>query len=480
MLRVVGGELPIDRRSRVHLPVPEPLPREPAERVCDFDPTFHSLTPEEAHRAAEACIHCPEPAMCTLACPAGNDIPTAMWFIEQGDFVSAAEVYRQTSSLPEICGRVCPHDALCQGACIRSKSGDPVITGSLEAFVTDYARAVAGVAIEVGAPSGRRVAIVGSGPSGLACAERLARQGHAVTVYEKLPSPGGLLRYGIPNFKLPNGIVDSQIEDLTRAGVHFVTRAEIGRSPTVDELFAQGFEAVYLAVGTGVVAPLDVPGSDLPGVVTAAEFLMQANVESSELPEGAADLPPLGKQVVVIGGGDTASDCLRSAVRLGADSVTCLYRRTEAEMPGNPKDRELAAEEGACYRYLIQPIAFHAGPDGRVAEVECLTCRLGPPDRSGRRSPVPVEGSNFRVSADTVVLALGYWPDPLLGETTPGLETKRWGLIVTEEDSGATTRPGVFAGGDAVTGPDLVVTAMVAGHRAAAAIDGYLRDPSSQ
>jgi glutamate synthase (NADPH/NADH) small chain len=320
------------------------------------------------------------------------------------------------------------------------------------------------------------VAIVGSGPAGLACAEQLLGRGHAVTVFEAAPSPGGLLTYGIPNFKLPKSVVGARLDDFRRAGVEFVNDFRIGRDQTVDGLFQDGFDAVFLGVGSGIDADMEIPGDDLPGVYQATDFLIRCNVDPSLLPPDKKTRPAIGKRVVVIGGGDTASDCLRTALRMGATEITCLYRRTEAEMPGGKKDRELARQEGAHYRFLTQPIGFHADPDGRVASVECLQCELGEPDASGRRRPVPIEGSNFTVMADTVILALGYWPDPLLGETTPRLNTQKHGLIVADAETGSTSRPGVFAAGDAVSGPDLVVTAMRGGRRAAAAIDEYLRD----
>jgi glutamate synthase (NADPH/NADH) small chain len=259
-----------------------------------------------------------------------------------------------------------------------------------------------------------------------------------------------------------------------KAGVDFVGSTYIGKDKTIDDLFAEGFEAVYLGVGTGIDAPMEVPGEDLPGVYKATEFLVRANVDLDLLPPELRSRPPIGKKVAVIGGGDTASDCLRSALRMNAEQVTCLYRRTEAEMPGGRKDRKLAREEGAEYQFLTQPVKFIAGEDGSLAQIECIRMRLGEPDERGRRRPVPIEDSNFIVEADTAILALGYWPDPVIGKTTPGLDTHKWGLIVTDRETGATSRPGVFAGGDAVTGPDLVVTAMVAGRKSAASIDAYL------
>ncbi len=471
-----SGELKIDRKARMQIELIEQRARPVEERLNDFGPTFIPLSPEEARRAAERCIHCPDPAACVEACPVHNDIPSAMWLIEEGDFIGAAEVYRQTSSMPEICGIVCPHEAVCQGACVRSKREEPVVTGAMEAFVTDYQRQHGKVEIPVGKKTGKKVAIIGSGPSGLACAEQLLRKGHAPTIYEALPAPGGLLIYGIPNFKLPKETVNAVIGDLKAAGAKFVTSKRIGENETIDDLLANGFDAVFIGVGSGIDAKMDVPGADLPGVYQATDYLIRSNVDPKLLPKDMREKLAAGKRVAVVGGGDTASDCLRSALRLGAEEVTCLYRRTEAEMPGGKKDRELAREEGAQYRFLTQPVRFIAGVDERVSAVECLQCELGEPDESGRRRPIPIEGSNFTVPADVVVLALGYWPDPLIGETTKDLETHKWGLIVTDPETGATSKPGVFAGGDAVTGPDLVVTAMAAGRRAAASISEYLNN----
>ena len=468
-------ELALDRKARMKLPPVKLNARPVEERLRDFNETYLPFTAEEAMRAAERCIHCPDPAPCVEACPVHNDIPGAMTLIEKGEFIAAAELYRQTSSMPEICGIVCPHETLCMGSCVRNKRQEPVVTGALESFVALYQRQHAGVEIPVGAPTGKRVAVVGSGPAGLSVAEQLVQKGHAVTVFEAFPTAGGLLVYGIPNFKLSKDTVRARIGDLERAGVEFVHNTRIGETKTVDDLFAEGFHAVFAGVGSEIDAPLEVPGADLPGIFQATDFLIRTNVQEAWLPADKQEKPVVGRRVAVVGGGDTASDCLRTALRLGAEEVTCLYRRTEAEMPGGPKDRELAKEEGARYRFLTQPVRFIEGPDGRVSAVECLQCELGEPDDSGRRRPVPIEGSNFTVPADTVVLALGYWPDPLIGKSTPGLETKKYGLIVADPETGATSRPGVYAGGDDVTGPDLVVTAMRAGRKAAAAIDEYLR-----
>jgi len=477
MPAIASEFLAIDRKARARIPSLDVATRPVSDRVCDFNDVVIPMDAEQAMLEAARCVHCPDPAPCVEACPAHNDIPSAMWLIEQGEFLEAARIYRQTSSLPEICGRVCPQEQLCQGSCTHQKSQHAVLTGPLEAFVTCYERRVVGVEIPKGEPTGRKVAIVGAGPSGIACAEQLIQRGHTVTIFDAKPAPGGLLTYGIPNFKLPKEVVFERWGDFDRAGVELVPETYIGKDKTIDDLIAEGYEAVFVGVGVGVDAPMEVPGEDLPGVMKATEFLIRCCLDDEQLlPRQLRGRPEIGSKLVVIGGGDTASDCLRTALRLGAKEVTCLYRRTEKEMPGGRHDRELAKEEGARYEYLTQPVRFIAGEDGHLKALECIRMELGEPDKSGRRRPVPIEGTNFIVEADTAVLALGYWPDPVIGESTPGLETRNWGLIVTDSNTGATSRPGVFAGGDVVTGPDLVVTAMVAGRKAATAIDAYLKE----
>ena len=453
------------------------LPLRPAdERIRDFDEAIIRLDDEWAMFESTRCIHCPDPAPCQKACPAGNDISYAVWLIENGQFLEAASIYRQTSSLPEVCGRICPQERLCEGACVRGKKGSlPVPTGALEAFTTQYERSKQGVNIPVGKFTGKKVAIIGAGPAGLGCAEQLLRKGHAVTIFDSKPAPGGLLVYGIPNFKLAKEVFFCRWADFEKAGVKFVGSTTIGKDRTIDQLFEEGYAAVFVGVGVGIDAKMEVPGEDLAGVYEGTDFLVRANMDLNLLPEDKRQRPPIGKRVAVIGGGDTASDCLRSALRMGAEQVMCLYRRTEQEMPGGKKDRQMAKEEGAQYRFLTQPVKFIAGEDGRLAAIDCIEMKLGEPDATGRRKPVPVEGSNFSIAVDTAIKALGYWPDPLIGESTPGLEVHDWGLIsVVDKETGATSRAGVFAGGDDVTGPDLVVTAMVAGRKAAAAIDRYL------
>lgn len=477
MQRIPSETLMVDRKARVNMPFYDLELRAPEVRTRDFEDVVITFSADRAMREAARCIHCPDPAPCMLACPAHNDIPSAMWLIEQGRFSEAADLYHQTSSLPEICGRVCPQDTLCQGSCVLNKYHTPVLCGSLEAFAVDYKRRTEGHVVPVGPATGKRVAVIGAGPAGVACAEQLVQRGHEVTIFESKPAPGGLLLYGIPNFKLPKIVWFEKWEEIQRAGVKFVPNTYIGKDKTIDHLFDEGFDAVFIGVGSEIDAKMeDTPGTDLPGVYEATDFLIRGNVDPDLLPPEMRQPLQVGRRLVVIGGGDTASDCLRTALRLGAQEVTCLYRRTEREMPGGKKDRLLAMEEGAQYRFLTQPIRFLAGEDGQLAAVECLQMELGEPDHKGRRRPVPIEGSNFIVECDTAVLALGYWPDPVLGKTTPDLETHDWGLITTDPATGRTSRPGVFSGGDCVTGPDLVVTAMVAGRRAAQAIDEYLQN----
>jgi glutamate synthase (NADPH/NADH) small chain len=479
MQAVPGDCLDIDRKGRVHKPFVDLILRDPEERTRDFDDVVIEFTPEMAMAQAARCIHCPDPAPCTVACPVDNDIPSAMWLIEQGKFAEAADLYHQTSSLPEICGRVCPHEVLCEGSCVLNKCHEPVLCGQLEAFTVDFKRRNKGHEIQVGEPTGKKVAIIGAGPAGLGCADILVQLGHEVTFFESKPAPGGLLVYGIPNFKLPKDVWFEKWEEFERAGVKFVPNTYIGKDKTIDDLFEKDkFDAIFIGVGSEIDAKMEnTPGTDLPGMYEATDFLIRGNVDPSQLPPDMLEPLEVGKRVAVIGGGDTASDCLRTALRMGSEEVTCLYRRTEAEMPGGVKDRQMAKDEGSKYRFLTQPVKFLAGEDGNLAAVECLEMVLGEPDDSGRRRPVPVENSNFSVACDTAIMALGYWPDPILGKTTPDLETHNWGLIKTfDSETGETSREGVFSAGDCVTGPDLVVTAMRGGRKAARAIDEYLKN----
>ncbi len=464
----------IDRQARMKLPsrgLPERLA---AERARDFNEVYLPVDESWAIYEASRCIQCAQPAPCQMACPARNNIPRAMSLIARGNFLEAAAVYRQTSSLPEICGRVCPQERLCNAACVRCRTGESVLTGALEFFVTEYERRVKGVKIPVGSATGHKVAVVGAGPSGLACTDQLLRMGHWVTVYESRAAPGGALSYGFPNFKVPHTLVNEIWNSLAQAGATFVGHTLIGKKKTVNDLFANGFDAVFLGVGSSIDAPLNIPGETMPGVLRATEFLVRSNAERRNLPPRQRSGFSIGPNVLVIGGGDPATDCGRTAIRLGAEQVTCLYAYSEADIPGRAKDRRLASEEGVAFEYLVKPRQLIAGEDGSLAGVECERITLSEADESGQRHLVESPASTFTIPAQTVIAALGYYPDPIITATTPGLRTQQWGLMIADHDTGATSRFGVFTGGDAVTGPDLVVTAMVAGRKAAFTIDAYL------
>jgi glutamate synthase (NADPH/NADH) small chain len=465
---------PIDRQARMKLPsrgLPERLPE---ERVRDFREVYLPVDESWAVYEASRCIHCQDPAPCQQACPAHNDIPRAMSLIEQGKFFEAASLYRQTSSLPEICGRVCPQEQLCNGACVTCRGAGPVLTGALEFFVTEYERRLQGVRIPVGESTGHKVAIVGAGPSGLACADQLVRMGHWVTLFEARAAPGGALSYGFPNYKVPHSLIADIWGSLAQAGVTFIGNTRIGKKMTVNNLFADGYDAVFLGVGSSIDSPLNLPGEENPGVLKATDFLVRANAERRYLPVRMRSEPEIGMNVVVIGGGDPATDCGRTALRLGAEKVTCLYTYTEAEIPGRTKDRRLAREEGVIFEYLVKPKQLLIGDDGYLSGVECAGIVLSELDEEGHRYPIEVEGSIFTIPAETVIAAMGYYPDPMITATTPGLRTQKWGLMIADRDTGATSRFGIYTGGDAVTGPDLVVNAMVAGRKAAITIDAYL------
>jgi glutamate synthase (NADPH/NADH) small chain len=465
----------IDRKARIHLPSRGLPTRSALERVKDFHEARAPLDGEWAKYEASRCIHCNEMAPCRRACPAGSDISNGLYLIEQGNFLEAASVFRKTNFLPEICGRVCPQEKLCEGACVLNRVGEPVLVGVLESFACEYERKEKGVTIQPSVLTGRKVAIVGAGPSGLACADILVRMGHWVTIYDTRSYPGGALTYGFPNFKLPHSLISDIWDSLKHAGVTFVGNTYIGKKKkTVNDLFTEGYEAVFLGVGSGIDAPLDIPGENLPGIYKATEFLIKANADKSHLPPRMRINPEVGRRVVVIGGGDPATDCARTALRLGAEEVTCLYRYTEHEIPGRARDRMLAIEEGANFKYLTQPVRLIPGPDGELAWIDCVKIALGEADETGQRHPAPLEGSNIILDADTAIIAMGYYSDPIITATTPGLKTQKWGMIIADRETGATSRFGVFTGGDVVTGPDTVVTAMVAGRKAGYTIDAYL------
>ncbi len=474
--------MPCENHRRLEIPV-QPAPKQDAaQRVKNWDEAFLGYDLDTAVIEAQRCIHCPT-APCQEACPVGNDIPGALLLLERGDIIGAANVFRQTSNLPEMCGRLCPQESLCEGSCVVGfaiRTADmgrqpPVRIGKLESFITDYQRRSEGFPMpELPPPSGKKVAVVGSGPASLAVAEELTRIGHACIVFEAWPEPGGVLLYGIPNFKMRKEILAQKLEFLRDIGVEFVCNTWIGRDVTIDDLFARGYHAVFVGTGAGVGGQMRIPGEELAGVYQATEFLVRGNLEPHQLPENMREPLPVGRHVLVVGGGDTSMDCVRTAVRLGAQSVTCMYRRTEHEQKGREEERRHAREEGVQFQYLTVPTCF-AGENGHVSAAECQRMRLGEPDESGRRRPEPVPGSEFTIPADTVVLAIGYGADELLEETTPGLHTDKRSHLIRVKDDYSTSRRGVFAGGDNVNGADLVVTALADGRRAADAIHRYLQ-----
>ncbi len=464
----------IDRKARTcELPIKYEK-RPVAERIQNFDEVILGFNEETAVLEASRCIQCPDPQPCMLTCPANNDIPEAMWLISQGDFVGAAQIFAATSPLPEVCGRVCP--GLCMAGCVLNKARGPLNINKLEAFVADRAREAGMFKIRVPEQkTDKKVAVVGSGPAGLTVAQDLVERGHEVTVYEAWPLPGGVLVYGIPNFKLDKRVVRNKIRDLEEAGVRFVTNTRIGEALSMDDLRRQ-YDAVFLGTGAGIEATMKIPGENLQNVYRSTDFLIRANLPLEALPLERRNRPYVGKRVAIIGGGDTAVDCARTSVRLGAEEVRIVYRRTEAEMPGNPVERGICLEEGVKIDYLAAPVEFLGDEQGRVTAMKAIRMELGEPDKSGRRRPVPIEGSEFVMPVDAVVLAIGYWPDPSLGEKTKDLATYKWGLIQVDQETGATSLPGVFAGGDNTHGPDLVITAIAAAHRAARSMDDYLRN----
>ncbi|HLB27068.1 MAG TPA: NADPH-dependent glutamate synthase [Dehalococcoidia bacterium] len=465
----------VDRKARLKIP-PQPVPKQdPKERIKNWQEVYLGYDLPTARIEATRCIQCPA-APCQKACPLHNDIPGALLKLEEGDVMAAAEVFRATNPAPDMCGRLCPQEQLCEGDCVVGKVAIPVAIGKLEAFIADQQQAAGRPLPALPPPTGKRVAVVGSGPAGLAVAEQLALRGHGVKVFEAWPRPGGVLRYGIPNFKMDKRHVDDQVHYLHRLGIQFVFNVHVGYDVTVDALLAEGFDSVFLGQGAGQGNRLNVPGEELEGIHMATEFLVRLNLPPEELPDHLREPLAIGKRVVVVGGGDTAMDCVRSAVRTGAE-VVCAYRRTEAEMGGREEERRHAHEEGVRFHYLTAPIRFVAD-GGRVQAVRFQRMELGEPDESGRPKPVPVIGSEFEESADTVVIAIGYKVEKLLFQTTPGLEASEWGTVAADE-GGQTSREGIFAAGDSVRGADLVVTALADAKRAAEAIDRYLREETA-
>ena len=448
--------------------------QDPKVRATNFEEVCYGYNVEEAQLEASRCLNCKNPR-CVGACPVSVKIPQFISEVAAGNFTRAAEIIAEDSSLPAVCGRVCPQETQCEGSCILGIKGESVAIGKLERFVADWSRENGGVKPVVAPANGHKVAVIGSGPAGLACASDLAKLGYEVTVFEALHRPGGVLEYGIPEFRLPKDkVVAAEIASVKALGVKIETNVIAGRTVTIDSLLdEEGFAAVFVGSGAGLPRFMNIPGEHFNGVFSANEFLTRNNLMKAYRDD--YDTPiHAGKKVVVVGGGNVAMDAARTALRLGAET-TIVYRRTEKELPARAEEVHHAKEEGIQFAMLTNPIEVIGDEKGWVKAVKCIRMELGEPDESGRRSPVEVPGSEFEIETDTVIMSLGTSPNPLIAKTTAGLETTRRGCLVADEN-GATTRPGVFAGGDAVTGAATVILAMGAGRKAAAAIHEYIQN----
>ena len=453
-----------------------PMPEaDPIERSKCFEEVAKGYTEEQAINEAKRCLNCKN-RPCVSGCPVGVRIPEFIAKVAEGDFEGAYAVIKQTNSLPAVCGRVCPQESQCESKCVRGVKGESVAIGRLERFCADWHMAHAGDKPETAydiPKNGKKVAVIGSGPSGLSCAESLARRGYEVTVYEAFHTAGGVLVYGIPQFRLPKEIVQAEIDELKKMGVEVLLDMVMGRVITIDELFAQGYDAVFVGTGAGLPRFLGIPGENSCGVYSANEFLTRVNLMKAYKEEYDTPLYA-AKSVAVVGGGNVAMDAARCAKRLGAEQVMIVYRRGEEEMPARLEEIHHAKEEGIIFKLLTNPCEIIADERGFAKQMICDVMVLGEPDASGRRSPVP-SGEQITLDVDSVIVAVGTSPNPLIRMTTPGLETDRRGCIVTE-DGVTSSRPGVFAGGDAVTGAATVILAMGAGKKAADAIDAYIQN----
>ncbi len=451
-----------------------PMPaQEPDVRNKNFNEVALGYTEEQAIDEANRCLNCKH-RPCVGGCPVQIEIPAFIAKVAEGDFEGAYEVITRSSSLPAICGRVCPQESQCEQRCVRGIKGEPVAIGRLERFVADWHMANSKEAPAKPEPNGHKVAVIGSGPSGLACAGDLAKKGYDVTVYEALHIAGGVLAYGIPEFRLPKAIVQKEIDGLKALGVKIETNVVIGKTISIDELFDEfGFESVFIGSGAGLPRFMNIPGENLNGVYSANEFLTRINLMKAYREDSKTPIKH-PKKTVVVGGGNVAMDAARCAKRLGSD-VTIVYRRTKAELPARAEEVEHAEEEGIKFAFLNNPVEV-LGEEGWVSAVKCQVMELSEPDESGRRKPVPVEGEFQTIECDCMIMSIGTSPNPLIKSTTEGLETQKWGGIVAEEATGLTSREGVYAGGDAVTGAATVILAMGAGKTAAAGIDDYIQN----
>ncbi len=448
--------------------------QEPQKRIRNFEEVPFGYSVETAITEAKRCIQCKKPG-CVAGCPVDVKIPEFIQEIAEGRFIEAALKLKETNGLPAVCGRVCPQEDQCEKFCILGKKGESVAIGRLERFAADFERNSGNVGIPPAVKSnGKKIAIAGAGPSGLTIAGDLVKLGYDVTIYEALHKAGGVLVYGIPEFRLPKAIVESEVEYLRKLGVKIETNFVIGRTKTIDELFTEGFNAVFIGVGAGAPVFMDIPGENLSGIYSANEYLTRSNLMKAYLfPE--YDTPIVrGKRVAVIGGGNVAMDSVRTALRLGAERAMIIYRRTEVEMPARKEEVHHAQEEGVEFLMLTAPVEYIGNDAGWVTGMKCLKMELGEPDASGRRSPVAIKDSEYIIDVDTVVVAVGTMANPIIPVTTPGLETNKKGYIVTKDESGITSREGIYAGGDIVTGSATVILAMGAGRKAAQAIHDYL------
>jgi glutamate synthase (NADPH/NADH) small chain len=443
----------------------------PDERGKNFNEVAFGYSHEQALEEASRCIQCKK-RNCTVGCPVGVDIPEFILALREDDMVEAVKALKAKNALPGICGRVCPQETQCEDVCTLGKKKAPVAIGRLERYVADWERTHKDQMpqSEGAEPTGKKIAVVGTGPAGLTVAADLAKRGHEVTMFEALHVAGGVLMYGIPEFRLPKSIVQGEVEYVKSLGVDLHLDSVIGKIALIDELFEEGFDATFIATGAGLPIFMKLPGENLNGIYSANEFLTRINLmKAYKFPN--YDTPiQVGKKVAVIGGGNVAMDSARCALRLGAQEVYIVYRRSQAELPARAEEVENAMEEGIVFKFLTAPVKYHADKRGWVSAMECISMELGEPDDSGRRRPHPIEGSNFIMEVDVVVVAIGNRPNPLVPATTEGLDTTKWGTLVAEDDNGKTTKDMVWAGGDIVTGAATVISAMGAGKKASAAM----------
>ncbi|WP_066637568.1 NADPH-dependent glutamate synthase [Desulfolucanica intricata] len=463
------------KAKKVIIPNKHPMPAQDAvARAKNFDEVALGYDEETAVAEASRCLQCKKEP-CRQGCPVEVYIPDFLKLVAERDFAGAIKKIKEKNALPAVCGRVCPQENQCEKYCTLGKKNEPVAIGRVERFCADWERAQGVQVPEIAAPTGKKVAIIGSGPGGLTCAADLAKLGHKVTIFEALHVAGGVLMYGIPQFRLPKEVVQAEIDNLRKMGVEIETNAVVGKFATVDELMnEEGFDAVYIGTGAGLPYFMNIPGENACGVYSANEFLTRTNLmKGYKFPE--YDTPiKVGRKVAVLGGGNVAMDAARTALRLGAEESWIVYRRSKAELPARHEEVEHAEEEGVKFAFLTNPTRIISNEDGWVTGMECLKYELGEPDASGRRKPIPIEGSEFIMDVDTVVVAIGQGPNPLVPKTTEGLETNKRGNIVADPETGATSKPGVFAGGDVVTGAATVILAMGAGRVAAKSMHEYL------